>query len=80
MKTDDPNFQTAAALAFEVMMRRRWYAEPMGGKWRLSKEFKYRIENESWWEVCVREYDDPFTALVAADQWWKEHIEKGATP
>ncbi len=67
----DLAFVALARAAFEVMMRRSWGVEP---------------DDEDGWVVCIndptdpRSYwrrtgPDPFTALVDADAWYRQHVE-----
>jgi hypothetical protein len=70
----DADFIALARNAFDVMMRRGWFVVP-------------RYINRPgtlWWvktgmatdcEIDWMEFPDPFTALVEADAWYKEHIE-----
>lgn len=73
----DADFIALARNAIDVMMRRGWYAA-------LERE---GFVNRNKWIVrektgmCVAgagavEYPDPFTALVEADKWYRENIEK----
>lgn len=74
---EDMAFVALARNAFDVMMRRGW-------------RFKYKnAHNHMRWEVVnafgtdgrpipdeYRIADDPFTALVEADKWYTEHVER----
>jgi hypothetical protein len=68
----DADFIALARNAFDVMMRRGWHAS--------------RCSTEYGWIACgagllgtERPYaDDPFTALVEADAWYKANIEEKA--
>ena len=83
VKPTNAAFIALARNAFDVMMRRGWYACRVSvgtqtgdvEKYRLSKDFRYIIENEDWWLASQKWYDDPFTALVEADKWYRDHIE-----
>ena len=63
-----------AKVAFDVMMRRGWGVK--------------RLNNTGWWFAWDKDRPviedkglefsglaDPFTALVEADRWYKEHVE-----
>jgi hypothetical protein len=64
-----------AELAFDVMIRRRWgVTYPPGAR-------KGWIVNgpdvpEQFWKPNPENWPDPFTALVEADKWMKENVEK----
>jgi hypothetical protein len=67
----DGEFIALARNAFDVMMRRGWFPKraDISRKWfvlRLSDSFQHA---HRW---CA---DDPFTALVEADEWYKENVE-----
>ena len=77
-----PNYpgHEIAKEAFDVMMRRGWgvarqYPE-QGGQWYVNDENETQIAqliNGKWCypSIC----DDPFTALVEADRWYRENVE-----
>ena|SRR5215469_17298542 len=77
---DDAEFIVLARKAFGVMMRRGWKAsrDRADGQWYVS--------NHQMIEACVpfdgtekyprRLFPDPFTALVEADRWYSENVEK----
>lgn len=72
--SDDAEFISLARNAFDVMMRRGWHSRldryerwivfDSDGKWPCEYEF---MEFKKW--------TDPFTALVEADRWYREHVE-----
>jgi hypothetical protein len=67
-------FIALARNAFDVMMRRGWFPKraDISRKWfvlRLSDSFQHE---ELIGTGCA---DDPFTALVEADEWYKENVE-----
>ena len=81
MQTKDLTTRELAQNAFDVMIRRGWYAVPI-------KRMKF-----TWWVVRDQnghdmplafitshqsrgEFQDPFTALVEADKWYRENREK----
>ncbi len=78
-------FIALARNAFDVMMRRGWWAE-----WRsLGGIRNHGFNGPIGWIACKRGNDrimnvrnemenDPLTALVEADKWYCEHVE--ATP
>ncbi len=70
-ETDDAEFCALARNAFDVMMRRGW--TPLrtdSGEWWIIEEFDF-LGAPAW------RWPDPFTALVEADKWYSEHVEKG---
>ncbi len=75
----DAEFVILARKSFGVMMRRGWHAErshrpDMTGKWIVYFEASQGPHrNEEKGELF---FDDPFTALVEADKWYKENVEK----
>lgn len=70
-KRDDAFFVALARNAFDVMMRREWYPRKLtDGTWRVScaSVLPTRLINMHW--------DCPFAALVEADKWYRENVEK----
>ncbi len=66
-------FAALARNAFDVMMRRGWGVRQVEGGWQA-------IENRpgSVVGVCgMIVKDDPFTALVKADEWYAELVDNG---
>jgi hypothetical protein len=61
-------FIALARNAFDVMMRRWWYAQPEDDGWS--------VVGSGFSEVIESRHADPFTALVEADKWYKENVEK----
>ena len=61
----DADFIALARNAFDVMMRRGWsvYRDEWS-HWRITYD-----------GADTQSYADPFTALVEADRWHKEHVE-----
>lgn len=68
-------FAVLARNAFDVMMRRGW---------NPTKHMPHD-KHHGWWHVVDEWYDefldvgpwpDPFTALVEADKWYRENMEK----
>lgn len=79
MQPGDPEFAATAAEAFRVMMRRGWRPSrdrPDGG-WYVSNrqmiEATVGLPDERY---PKRIWPDPFTALVEADKWYRENVEK----
>lgn len=77
---DDAKFMALARNAFDVMMRRGWtlYRDG-GGYWIAVVEYGgspiiRADDGELCWYTGLR--PDPFTALVEADKWYREHIDK----
>lgn len=60
----DADFIAIARNAFDVMMRRGWGVTCD----RLKSQF-CALEESGW-------FDDPFSALVEADKWYTENVEK----
>ncbi len=61
-----------AHAAYEVMMRRGWWAEP-----RFEKPRRWVVWSNDGMvlRTALTGYDDPFTALVEADEWYRENVE-----
>lgn len=81
---DDPDeyeFRCLARNAFDVMMRRGWgvglssQEGPMHG-WYVSLPSEMFPVDRAMFPLCNMRASDPFAALVAADAWYREHIEK----
>ena len=71
-KEEDCDAVATMRNALDVQVRRGWWSEPVGKKWRLSKYFRYLVEDDGeWWSVAGAEHDDPLTPLVTSDQWMK---------
>lgn len=72
---DDAEFIALARNAFDVLQRRPWTIKKWDdGRWGIAMNVGYH-----WPDHCLgmpNEWPDPFTALVAADEWYKEHVEK----
>lgn len=69
----DREFITLARNAFDVMMRRGWTAN-----WNVDKSWGVQ---DAWTArypkgLGGQGWPDPFTALVEADRWYKENVEK----
>jgi hypothetical protein len=62
--------------AFDVMMRRQWCAYPY---WTPSKKRLWKVCFAGCDTVLLNKMpklnDDPFTAIVEADRWYRENIE-----
>ena len=76
---EDSEFVTLARDAFELMMRRGWWAVPMNGikekdGWALPA-FRWAVYGPGAASIDRRGFDDPLTALVEADKWYRENIE-----
>lgn len=68
-------FIAIARNAFDVMMRQGWGVVLV------------KIDNQNYWcvpqltpGICmpIHRWPDPFTALIEADKWYKENVEKSA--
>jgi hypothetical protein len=80
----DGEFIALARNAFDVMMRRRWYAayedgagDPCFSGWYAVEEHGVAIDMSP--VKGTKEYPikkDPFTALVEADKWYRGNVEK----
>jgi hypothetical protein len=69
---DDAAFIVLARNAFDVMLRRGWdtYFSKSLHQWTVFRGApELRDYPHSW-------HDDPFTALVEADKWMRENVEK----
>ena len=69
---DDAEFIVLARNAFDIMMRRGWWAQKRGEGWAVYNNWIPLPSDPLTWP-------DPFTALVSADKWYRKHVEKGAT-
>lgn len=86
-RSADAEFIALARIAFDVMLRRGWSAilNPCDEKtWRVDMNdgtcFAYGREEEFDAGVNPADWPDPFTALVEADRWYAEHVEKASNP
>lgn len=70
---DDIEFVSLARNAFDIMMRRGWWAVCDSEKWWVRGEGTgpYLYHNDQPWA-------DPFTALTEADKWYRENVERQA--
>lgn len=70
----DLAFVKIARLAFDVMMRRGWHAEKCveSGQWFIPKLVLHFHQPGS---IEAAYADDPFTALVNADKWYRENVD-----
>ena len=75
------HFIALARNAFDVMMRRGWYVVPQGETepylWGVRTNSGHDLPlkfltSEPWTGV----FNDPFTALVEANRWYRENVEK----
>lgn len=77
----DAEFIALARNAFDVMMRRGWTANRQEDGWWVDATFDNADDSDNWhpdnFQRWIREklWPDPFTALVEADRWFKEHVE-----
>lgn len=72
----DAVFIALARNAFDVMMRRKkWFPVPNGVSWDVCQE-NGTLEDPELVHAWPMDWPDPFTALVEADKWYKEHVEK----
>lgn len=78
-------FAALARNAFDVMMRRGWcalrdeYADDPSAAWflyyhRTNFLTREELRLETW--RAEHGFPDPFTALVEAERWYKENVEK----
>ncbi len=78
-KATDAEFIALARNAFDVMMRRKWHAEfYVGGAWCVVTDdggilYRFRANGGDGLRITAT---DPFTALVEADKWYLENVEK----
>jgi hypothetical protein len=78
----DFEFMVLARNAFDVMTRRSWYVIPaIEGGWSIcaTTVFDNPYEHDGSGD-CGPKYDDPFTALVEADKWYRKNVESESTP
>ena len=75
---DEAEFIALARNAFDVMMRRGWspVQMPHSDQWGVQTDERWNrkpelIERNG---LCIVA-DDPFTALVEADKWYKENVD-----
>ena len=70
-------FIALARNAFDVMMRRGWSAERNAGgtAWAVKNAQSCNYVGHIPGKY-VPQWPDPFTALVAADEWYKANVEK----
>lgn len=68
---DEAQFICLARNAFDVMMRRGWTLEQIGTTWFVADGCDGATEAAN----AVGGFQDPFTALVEADKWYREHVE-----
>jgi hypothetical protein len=75
----DAEFIALARNAFDVMMRRGWGVEQhSNGKWCIAQG-TFKEDVKLWeWLCTVDHWANPFEALVEADRWHRENIEKGS--
>lgn len=73
----DMEFIAMARNAFGIMMRRGWISKlDCHGKWIVSnKEMAEATVDIPDDEYPNRFCDNPFTALVESDKWYREHVE-----
>ncbi len=68
------NVKTALARnALDVMLRRGWYARRDGQGWFVDLWGLEDVLPAKWDHLGIS--DDPFTALVKADRWYRENVE-----
>lgn len=70
MAQADAEFIALARNACDVMLRRSWGPYNDAEKWYVSGENAGVVEAAG----ANGPYPDPFTALVEADRWYREHI------
>lgn len=80
-------FIALARNAFDVMMRRGWHVEQTDPEDKEEKRMWFvpwpSNERKTWPDVWMNGkqwFADPFTALVEADRWCKENVEKKCDP
>lgn len=73
---EDAYFIALARNAFDVMMRRHWTPCVYGSKFGVVAD---NAPNSLPTRLIHMRWDDPFTALVEADNWYKENMENKAT-
>jgi len=58
--------------AFAVMMQRGWYPVCDSEKWSVDGQGTLIVRRAPNWPI----WPDPFTAIVEADKWYRENVEK----
>lgn len=73
-------FIKLARLAFDVMMRRKWWPVPrVGGGWTVhftkgsAERWMMEYSRSHQGDGCPK-FDDPYTALIEADKWYRENV------
>jgi hypothetical protein len=68
-------FIALARNAFDVVMRRGWYANKLSrGGWKVPSDFG-QFGSKFWRWLKDNTFTDPFSALVEADRWYRENCE-----
>ncbi len=68
---NEARFYELSRNAFDVMMRRGWGVVRVRGEWLIAIG-----SMEPLFELRKKRWSNPFAALVEADQWYAENVEK----
>lgn len=58
------------------MMRRGWFAKKIVRSWYVFTDSNFNSPYIGLFLSQIPVHADPFTALVEADAWYREHVEK----
>lgn len=76
---EDAKRATVAFQALDVMMRRQWFPIPgIDGRWRVAAKgvMDNPYDHGGFLLHDCPSFQDPYTALVEADKWYRENIER----
>jgi len=71
---ENAKFIALARKAFDVMMRRGWHAYKCGDLWVVVIPNVHMIDQGGGLTAT-----DPYSALIAAEEWYCENVEREAT-
>lgn len=74
----DATFIALARNAFGVMWRRGWGVVQFPSGWTIA--IKETTMTSTMEKFRGMRWSDPFTALVSADEWYREHVETESRP
>lgn len=77
LNEDDAKFIALSRNAFDVMMRRKWGVWSTGERWFLRTDIARFPEDFCDWMLGER-WICHYTALVEADRWYRENVEKSS--
>lgn len=74
---DDGEFIALARNAMDVMIRRAWWASPIfGTAGTIWSVYHIRGDGVKATVAGFQAWPDPFTALVEAEKWYRENVER----